>query len=217
MPMYDFECPKGHITEHFLPKFTERVRCNFIACGQGGRGCAEEGEHRPSFWYSSGMRFAQSFSPVVIHRDASGNIRFPGHANSPAPEGFTKVELRTVAEVRQFEKEVNLKDSATADQFRDARAKFLDGQLKANREAVDAIIAGGKWEGTDEHGRIIERRGISPRGLKLLAQIRSASQQKQSQGRSHSRPEFVVEAFTKDASNREDHRDASTGWQRVRK
>jgi hypothetical protein len=133
------------------------------------------------------------------------------------PEGFAKVELSTVAQVRQFEKEVNLRDSAKADQFRDARAKYLDGQLECNRKAVDEIAAGGKWLGTDEQGRIIERKGISPRGMKILEQLRSASKQKQEAGRSHARPEFFVEAFTQDASNREHHRDATTDWNRVRK
>ena len=216
MPLFDYECPKGHVTEHFLSRFTERVRCDFIACGQGGRGCAEMGEYRPSFYYSSAVN-AQGFSPVVIHRDINGNVRFPGQSNAPVPEGFQKVELCTVAEVRKFEKEISLRDSSKADQFREVRSKFLDGQLDANRRAVDEIVAGGKWLGTDESGRPVERQGISPRGLKILDQLRAASQMKQQQGRSHARPEFYVEAFSKDASNRDDHRDSSTQWNRVRK
>lgn len=218
--MYDFECPDGHVTEHFLSKFTERVRCGFlIDCGtMGVEPCRREGENRPSFWYSSNVpRLAQSFNPVVIHRDAAGNVRFPGNANAPVPEGFQKVELATVAQVRAFEKEVNLSDSVKAEGFRNGRAKFLDGQLECNRRAVDEIIAGGKWQGTDEQGRIVERQGMSPRGLKILHQLREASKQKQQQGRSSARPEFFVEAFTQNASNREDHRDASTDWNRVRK
>lgn len=210
MPLYDFECKKGHLTEHYLPGYQDKVMC-------GHEDCQEVGDHRPSFWYSSGTRFAQSFSPVVIHRDAAGNIRFPGHANAPIPPGFQKVELATVAQVRQFEKEVNAKDSAQADKFRAARSFYLDGQLKENRRAVDEIAAGGKWQGTDEQGRIIERHGLSERGKKILDHIRQASRAKQEQGRSHARPEFFVEAFTQDASNREYHRDQSTDWQRVRK
>ena len=208
--MYDFECPLGHLTEHFLPKFTERVQC-------GQDGCTEEGEHRPSFWYSSGTRFAQSFSPVVIHRDAQGNVRFPGNANAPVPEGFTKVELCTTAQVRHFEAEINKADKLKADQFREARARYLDGQLACNRSAVDEIAAGGKWLGADENGRPVVREGLSPRGRMILDRIREASKAKQAQGRSHARPEFFVEAFTQDASNREHHRDATTDWNRVRK
>ncbi len=210
MPMYDFECPKGHLTEHFLSKFTERVQC-------GQDGCTEEGENRPSFWYSSGVRLAQRFSPVVIHRDESGNIRFPGSADAPVPPGFQKVELSTISQVRQFEKEVNIRDSETANKFQDSRAAFLDGQLKANREAVEKIIAGGTWEGTDEQGRIVERRGMSERGRKIYDALRKASEMKQAQGRKNTNPEFFVEAFTQNASNREDHRDARTDWNRVRK
>jgi hypothetical protein len=213
--MFDFECPQGHHTEHFLPKFTERVQCGHNPTGQYA--CTEEGEYRPSFWYSSSVQTAQRFSPVVIHRDEHGNVRFPGNANAPVPEGFQKVELATIHDVRKFEAEINKQDTIKSEKFREARAKFLDGQLKANREAVDEIIRGGTWQGTDEHGRPVERRGISPRGMKILEQLRAASRLKQERGRSQTNPEFFIEAFSKDASNREHHRDASTNWQRVRK
>lgn len=209
MPLFDFECPKGHLTEHYLSAFAETTPCSDT--------CPEVAEYRPSFWYSSRVQLAQRFSPVVIHRDVDGNVRYPGHANAPVPEGFQKVELATIHDVRKFEAEINKQDSAKSEKFRAARASFLDGQLEANRRAVDEIIAGGKWEGTDEQGRIIERRGISPRGLKILEQLREASKQKQAQGRSSSNPAFFVEAFTQNASNREHHRDEATGWQRVRK
>lgn len=211
MPMFDFECPKGHHTEHFLSKYQDTM-----ICGQDT--CPEVASYRPSFWYSSAYGHqAQGFSPVVIHRDADGNVRFPGHANAPVPEGFQKVELSTLHDVRKFEAEISRNDSIKSEKFRQARAEFLDGQLKANREAVDRIVAGGTWQGTDENGRIVERRGMSERGLKILHQLREASKQKQAQGRSSANPAFYVEAFTQNASNREHHRDASTEWQRVRK
>lgn len=211
MPLFDYECEKGHLTEHYLPKYADTTEC-------GEDGCKEVASYKPSFWYSSAFRpQAQGFSPVVIHRDADGNVRFPGHANAPVPEGFQKVELATLQDVRKFEAEINLKDAIKSGKFRTARAEFLDGQLKANREAVDKIVAGGSWEGTDDQGRIIQRRGMSERGLKILHQLREASKQKQAQGRSNANPEFFVECFSKDASNREDHRDSSTNWNRVRK
>ena len=211
MPMFDFECPKGHHTEQFLSRFVETSPCS-------EEGCTEVGEYRPSFWYSSNVpSTAQRFSPVVIHRAADGSVRFPGHANAPVPEGFQKVELSTIHDVRKFEAEIGKQDSIKSEKFRQARAEFLDGQLKANREAVDRIVAGGTWQGTDENGRIVERRGMSERGLKILHQLRAASKQKQEQGRSHANPAFFVEAFTHNASNREHHRDESTSWQRVRK
>lgn len=210
MPMFDFECPKGHHTEHFLSKFTEREQC-------GQDGCTEVADYRPSFWYSGHVAFAQRFSPVVIHRDVNGNVRFPGSADAPVPPGFQKVELSTTAQVRQFEKEINVRDSETADKFRGSRQAFLDGQLKANREAVAAIRAGGAWEGTDEAGNIVIRHGMSERGQKIYDALRRASELKQSQGPKATRPEFFVEAFTQDASNREDHRDSRTDWNRVRK
>lgn len=206
MPLWDYNCGKcSTTTELFFSRFVDSPNC---------ADCGEPMTYVPSFNYTSD---AQNFSPVVIHRDAEGNVRFPGRADARVPEGFKKVELCTVAEIRKFEAEMSIKDSAKADQFRASRSFFLDGQLKANREAVDQIANGGAWQGTDEKGNIITRHGLSEKGKMILARLREASMIKQAQGRSHSRPEFFVEAFSRDASNREEHRDAYTDWQRVRK
>lgn len=210
MPLYDYECPKGHLTEHYLPRYQDHTECD-----QGG--CTEVADHRPSFWYSSGVHLAQRFSPVVIHRDVNGNVRFPGSVDAKVPPGFQKVELTTVAQVRQFEKEVNAKDTRAAAKFRESRQFYLDGQLRANREGVEAIRAGGAWQGTDEKGNIITRHGMSERGQKIYDSIRQASELKQRNGAKATNPEFHVEAFTQNASNREDHRDQRTDWNRVRK
>lgn len=61
---------------------------------------------------------AQRFDPVVIHRDAAGNVRYPGRADAAVPHGFQKVELRTLAEVRHFEREVGRKEAARYDESR---------------------------------------------------------------------------------------------------
>ncbi len=210
MPMYNFVCGGcGDTTEHL---FKHSEIPDGIPCETCKEGVAH---YAPGFWYSHPTN-AQRFSPVVIHRDSLGNIRFPGNSNAPVPEGFQKVELATIQQVRALEREVNLKDTVKAGEFHAARERFLDGQLKENRRAVDEIIGGGTWQGIED-GKIVERRGISPRGQKILAQLREASMQKQSLGRSRVSPEFIVEAFSQDASNREDHRDASSDWQRVRK
>jgi len=213
MPMYDFECPDGHVTEKYLTFQRLEDSNDSMICDH--EGCTKVAEYRPSFWYNSATN-AQRFSPVVIHRDEHGNVRFPGNTNAPVPEGFQKVELATIQQVRALEKEINLRDTVKAGEFHAAREKFLDGQLRENRRAVDEILAGGSWQGVED-GKIVERRGISPRGQKILAQLREASKQKQARGRSRVSPEFIVEAFSQDASNREDHRDASSDWMRVRK
>jgi putative FmdB family regulatory protein len=217
MPLYDFTCDQCGSVAEYLFKYSElppKMKCNECELGVAS--------YTPTFWDCSPIQTtrriqnAQRFSPVIIHRDANGNIRFPGNTNAPVPEGFQKVELSTIQQVRALEKEVNTRDSVKAGEFHNARGKFLDGQLKENRRAVDEILAGGTWQGVED-GKIVERRGISPRGQKILAQLREVSMQKQARGRSRVSPEFIVEAFTQDSSNREDHRDASSNWERIRK
>jgi hypothetical protein len=182
---YDFRCPKGHTTEHFLSSFAETVVC-------GESGCAEQSEYSPSFWYSSALQAerriqnAQGFSPVVIHKDAQGNIRFPAHASAPVPEGFQKVELTTIQQVRSLEREVNLKDREIAGKFRQTKRDFTDAQLKENRRIMEGLIS-----------------KFTPRGRRFYAAMRKQSELRQQQGSRHINPEFVVDAFSYDQSNRD--------------
>lgn len=148
---------------------------------------------------------AQRFDPVVIHRAEDGTIRYPGHANAPVPEGFQKVELTDYSQIRAFERSIEHQQAEVAAEWRNTKQKFLDGQLAANREAVDTIARGGAWEGTDEEGRTVVRHGLTPKGLRFMERMREASRDKQSRGASQMDPTFYVDAFTNNSSNREEH------------
>ena len=148
--------------------------------------------YRPSFWYNSN---AQRFDPVVIHRDQAGNVRYPGRSDAPVPEGFMKVELTDFAQVRKFEREMETQQVATSKGWQATRQKFLDGQLKANREAVAAIREGGTWQGA-ENGVLVERRGLSEKGKRFYDRMREASQHRQKQGARAKSPAFYVEALS---------------------
>jgi hypothetical protein len=50
---------------------------------------------------------ASRFRPVVYFIDKSGNKRFPGNDSEKPPKGFERAELRTISEVRKFEKDMN--------------------------------------------------------------------------------------------------------------
>lgn len=196
MPMYDFECPKGHRTEHLLSisafvEKGEKVECGF-------EGCTEAGEYRPSFWYTHPTH-AQRFSPIVVHRDAAGNVRFPAHADAPIPPGFQKVELTDFHQVRKFEKEMNDRDAAKAQQFTHTRQQFLDGQLKENRRVMEQLVS-----------------KFTPRGRKFYEKMREVSEMRRLKGRNDAKPSFYVEALSMDASNREEYRDARNEWGKMR-
>lgn len=212
MPAFDYKCPKGHITEHFMKEFQEEIRCDFIPCGQGGRGCSQSAKYHPSFYYNS--RSAQRFTPVVIHRDVNGNVRYPGHVNAPVPKGFQKVELTDFYQVRKFEKEMNDRDRVQAQEFSNTRQKFLDGQLAENRRVVDSIVKGATWQGVDQDGRPVTRQGMSPHGRKFLESMRQVSLAKQQSSRHTPDPAFYIEAFSQDSSNRVEYQDALNDWGR---
>lgn len=201
MPAYDFKCPEGHMTEHFMSFSALENRENKIECGhvdENGVYCSLEGEYSPSFWYASDVpRPAQRFSPVVIHRGLDGKIRFPAHANAPVPEGFQRVELTTLPEIRRLEHEVNSADRIKDQQFQDARNKFLDGQLNENRRSVAHQVE-----------------NFSARGKWFYDAIRRVSEKKRLAGRSSARPEFYVDAFTQNASNREGYDNGRGGSMR---
>lgn len=181
----DYRCPKGHVFEKFS-KGSEEFQ-KLVPCEE--EGCTEQAEWQPSFFYN-GVHAAQGFNPVVIHKDAKGNIRYPGRADAPVPKGFQKVELTTVQQVRQLEREQGSVDTLQAAKFRNARQMLTDGQLKENRRCMEKIVA-----------------GFTPRGKKFYDAMRKVSEMRQRQGPKATNPEFVVQAFSYDASNREAHFD----------
>lgn len=196
---YDYECPRGHKFELFLNEYVEKTVCgekHTLTALYKGKPvikeivCGMEATHVWSFHYSSSH--AQRFNPVVVHRDAQGNLRFPGNANSLVPAGYEKVELTTVQQVRDLEHRMNAKDKIAADKFRSARQSLTDGQLKENRRVMDTLVS-----------------QFSPKGKAFYAAMRRASEAKQQLGPKHTNPEFVVDAFSNNQSNRDQYFDES--------
>lgn len=52
-------------------------------------------------------KFATGFDPVVVFKNKDGSYAFPGHTSDPIPPGCQRVELKTLAEVRKFERQIN--------------------------------------------------------------------------------------------------------------
>lgn len=155
--------------------------------------CEQEATYFPSFYYT---RSAQPVPPTVIHRDAAGNVRFASPESKP-PAGFERVELRNSYEVHKFENEVNARDRVTAQKFHNSQTVLREGQLKENRRVMDHL-----------------KQKFTPRGRRFYDAMRD-----QSEKRTHSsvKPEFYVEAYSMDASNREDYHDPTISFGRGRK
>jgi len=138
---------------------------------------------------------AQRFDPVVIHRDAAGNVRFPGAPDAAVPAGFEKVELRTVAEVRQFERGMDARERA---RFESGQAR--EGDFYAERQRKDRAELRAAMLRMSPYGR-------------EFAQVAMEENDRKNAGRKTSYdPNFHVECFSMDSSNREVYRDERTNW-----
>lgn len=189
MPLWDYKCDSCNKTvEKFFNRFIESPNCE---------DCGTPMIYEPSYYYSSN---AQRFDPVVIHRDSEGNIRFPGSVNSPVPEGFQRIELSTLSEVRRFEREINSSERGKIEKADYNRQRNMDLVVAANREDVRGVVE-----------------KFSPRGRKFYDLMREAADARRAEIRSRGTkgPEFHLEAFSFDSSNRDAYRDSQNEWGRA--
>lgn len=195
MPMADYLCGTCSIhIEDFFHHPPDEIPCEAEGC----TGTAVR-TFEPQFSMRRPRRDAQRFSPVVIHRDSAGNVRFPGAPDAAVPAGFEKVELRTVAEVRQFERGMDAKE----------RARFESGQAReadfyAERQRRDRAELRVAMQRMTPYGRDFARVAMEENDRKDAGRKTSYD------------PNFHVECFSMDSSNREAYRDERTNW-RARK
>jgi putative FmdB family regulatory protein len=178
MPLYNFLCPQGHEFESYAQISEETLPC---------RSCGEPAERQFSFGRG---RPAQTFDPVVIHRDKEGNISYPGRANEPPPPGYERVELRTIDEVRKFEASVN---SQEYERWQRRQEPLLEMQEQADHDRRSELFS----QVRTEFGRNL---------------LRTAIEQANSRPRRGFQPGFRIKIFSDDASNRRPWSDEDTGW-----
>jgi hypothetical protein len=164
-------------------------------CGQCGRElqigdwpmCDSPGGHG-----STRPEWAQRFDPIVVHRSADGQYRFPGSVGAPVPVGFEKVELRTRGEVERVLKAADARDNARAE---------ID--LHREHENFEA----GRRE---RRGELL--REMPHRSPLFADMVRAAIARQDAKPRRRAEGRTYVEALEFDSSNREAWRDARTDW-----
>lgn len=136
---------------------------------------------------------AQRFDPVVIHFNPKTNdYRFPGSTDAKVPAGFMKQELRTSHEVRKFESRFNAQESAKIGQSVAMRHYQTQMRQRDRRAALRQQM---------QH--------MSPFGRDFA---RVAMEQNDNKRPRSFDPNFHIEAFSFDRSNRDAQVDRSTGW-----
>lgn len=97
--LHDFRCRRcGKVFERSVDWNVDSVSCR------------ECGGNSDRVFISSREYRAQAFEPVLVYRDKSGHIRFPGRNQGVTPKGYEAVYLRTSTDVRKFERQMNARE-----------------------------------------------------------------------------------------------------------
>lgn len=124
MPLYDYKCPNGHIFEAYSRLSEEPIAC---------RECSQPAMITLLSISGVGQQNAQHFDPVVVFRDPDGEYRFPGQSSDPTPRGCERVELRTIAEVRSFEKRMNDSERRKYQSHKEVESHYWNEKRSASR------------------------------------------------------------------------------------
>jgi hypothetical protein len=173
MILHDHRCPKcGKVFERMVRWDEERVKCE--CGGDASRIFISHREYR-----------AQSFDPVLVFRDKSGHLRFPGRNQGAPPKGYEPVLLRTTSEVRKFEREVNAKERKRYFEHKERQEKRFEQWISDSRSELRA-----KMRHMSGYGRAIAEASMQENDRNSGIDMRFD-------------PQFRIEAFSDDASNRD--------------
>jgi hypothetical protein len=191
MILHDFKCARGHVFERMVRWDVEAVACP--TCGSRAA--------RVFLSWRSHPENAQRFNPIVVFKNPDSTYRFPGRSNEPTPSACQRVELRTLSQVRRFEREEN------------SRLKSIHQSSMAYQEARYRSI---KREMREEFKKRVE--SMSPRGKRLAEFAMRMSDQRESHSSRAAKYDagFRISVAHDDASNRFAFRDVDTDWQAKR-
>lgn len=132
--------------------------------------------------------------PVVVFRAPDGTFRFPGDANGAsaaayARQGFDRIELRNVADVRHFEHHMNARELSLAHR----RVERLQ-QMREQRESETRSELRRLMPSMSAFGRALARAAQGRNDAKPRERARDAG--------------FHVDVYSNDRSNRDESRDA---------
>ena len=180
--LHDYRCPQCRkVFEKMEAWDAEKTACE---CGaEAVRVFLSRREYR-----------AQAFDPVLVFRDASGHYRFPGRNSGEVPKGYEPVFLRTTAEVRKFEKQMNAKE----------RERYMIH--KEREEATYREFLGSR---RSELRQRIQH--MSQFGRDFAEAAMRANDEAPSADHKFD-PAFHIEAFSFDSSNRDPHTDRDSGF-----
>lgn len=135
-----------------------------------------------------------SIDPVIVYKAHDGSFRFPGDPNSLATKqydahGYERIELRSAADVRRFESQMNARELS--------RAQRRVERLQEGRERREHELRGNlrqAMQSMSPFGRAVARAAMAKNDAKPREYAREIG--------------FHVDVFSNSRSNREESRDA---------
>ena len=185
MPVYSYECEKHGVFD---------VTCR-LSEWDDRKPCPKPRccKLSPQVILSS-RSLAEFPQAIIVHVAADGNVRFPGRPNARVPEGYQKKELRTIREVEQFERQMNRKFSSEAARHNENEERAF-AEMRSQRRS--------------ELRQAMQHFSNFGRDFAHVAMAHNNNRKRKT-----SEVGFHVQILHFDQSNREEHRDADTGWKR---
>lgn len=218
MPIYDFVGKCGLAFEGVVAVGTQATpcRCKKKRCIASRDEIVRLRGHSNRFAVD-----AAPFKAPVVFRAKDGTYRFPGSTNSKETKrlermGMERIELNTTSKIRRFERQMNAMENTKHQQFIAGQNAVFYAKQKESRDAMRAAIATGRMVMVDSE------KGSKTYGRKYVGEVSEMQKDIMRQAMEHTdrtRPTgkgfdagFNIQAFSYDSSNREEHRDVSTGW-----
>lgn len=177
MPLIDIKCANDHIHEVNRPlaMYPQTPPCP--TCQS-----PTEQIHLPK-------RVAWSCDPVLVFRAPDGTFRFPGDPNGTQvrkyeQDGFERIELRSAADVRRFENQMNQREYARAQRRVERMQEHRENRERMTRSELRRLM-----QSMTPFGRAVARAAMSRNDQKPRPRA--------------SDPGFHVDVFSNYRSNRE--------------
>jgi hypothetical protein len=135
-----------------------------------------------------------TLDPIVVFKTPDGGFRFPGDANCLSVAkyekmGYERVELRSAADVRRFESQVNAHDRSLASRKFEHQQEQREAREKTNRSELRRQMTS-----FSRFGRELARVSMARNDAKPMKRVNE--------------PGFHSEIMSMDRSNREESRDS---------
>lgn len=182
MALIDIRCTNHHVSEVYRSAADWPTTPVCPTCG-----AATEQIHLP-------RAVQYTVDPVVVYQAPDGSFRFPGDTTTLSTSkydraGFTRIELRSAADVRRFESHMNKRELSRAHR----RVERMQ-EMRERRESASRSDLRHAMQRMSEYGRDVARATMRHNDGKERLRARDAG--------------FHVDAYSNDRSNREESRDA---------